>query len=498
MSDRVSSRHEGDLGGRFLPFGDVNRVGVTVEVAPECASLPGVQHTAWMLVNLLARFKGVVHRVGVRCPEGVRVCGRVVPLAAGHEELRASLLAGGAAVGVVPIEADTRLEWTIAVGCGDAVTGASMYACGNGWCGGVSDAPLDVDALGTPSPLPFGPYVAACIAAGEVFKAARMRREEYIALASAFYSVWDHGAAEAPLVGGPERLEVVLDAALAGAGAVGCALIHTLWACPDVGGTLVIADNDPKGLESSNLNRYALFGAGAVGQPKATAAAQVARDALVRWEPLDSGIESLQLAKRRVVSAVDRNSSRAAIQLRYPARILSGSTLNLRAEVLRCGPPGVGACLRCFNTPETVAPDEELRMQLQEAPDARLAQLADSSGITLTEAREWVSTGSCGTAGERLLPHLRRSEDERAFAVSFVSVMAGTMLAAELIKDHLPYSGPLYASAPRGVFQFQSPLARSNRASAYGRDPKCPMCDPSTLACQTWADRYKRLMPDRR
>lgn len=30
----------------------------------------------------------------------------------------------------------------------------------------------------------------------------------------------------------------------------------------------------------------------------------------------------------------------------YSARIFSGSTLNLRAEVLRCGPPGIGAYLR--------------------------------------------------------------------------------------------------------------------------------------------------------
>src|SRR5207237_1464379 len=88
-------------------------------------------------------------------------------------------------------------------------------------------------------------------------------------------------------------------------------------------------------------------------------------------------------------------------------------------------------------------------------------------------------------------PLLRYGDGEGEFAVGFVSVMAGTMLAAEFVKGQLGYEGPLSEDLQRATFQFFSPLARSNRASAYRRDPGCPMCDPSTIACTRWAERYK-------
>ena len=41
-----SSRHEGDLGGRLLPFGDIEQLGVTIEIPVETAGLASTQHTA--------------------------------------------------------------------------------------------------------------------------------------------------------------------------------------------------------------------------------------------------------------------------------------------------------------------------------------------------------------------------------------------------------------------------------------------------------------------
>jgi hypothetical protein len=91
-------------------------VGVTIVVLDAAASLPSVQHTAWMLVNLLARFQGVVHRLSVRCPAGVKLCGRIVPLVARDLDLATALIAGGNAVGVTPVEKDVQLERTILIG----------------------------------------------------------------------------------------------------------------------------------------------------------------------------------------------------------------------------------------------------------------------------------------------------------------------------------------------------------------------------------------------
>jgi hypothetical protein len=199
-----------------------------------------------------------------------------------------------------------------------------------------------------------------------------------------------------------------------------------------------------------------------------------------------------------VLSAVDTNRSRAAIQNRYPARVLSASTQDLRAEVLRCGPPGIGACLRCFNTPEPIESDDEIRARLQQLSEERLAELAKAAGVTVAEADVWRRQGRCGLPGERLLRVLRRrAAGEPAFAVSFVSVMAGTLLAAEAVKDVLGASVPLSDTLQRASVQFWRPAASTNRAAAFGRDPNCPMCVPSHPATAIWSERFTGLGPKR-
>jgi hypothetical protein len=408
-----------------------------------------------MLLNILSRFDGVVDRLSLCCPSEVALAARVVPLAHRDLDLRSALLAGVHAIGIVPATQGTRLDRVLVVGGdqSDAQLG-DLYVVGNGWCGGVSVDPVRVSDFGAESTLPFGPYVAACIAGGEVFKAARMRSGEHTTPPSSFYSVWDHKNSPRPILSGPVDLRLTLDAALAGAGAVGCSAMHALWACPTIDGRVVVADNDAHGLEETNLNRYALFGMAAVGKPKATEASRIVSDSPIAWVAADKGFEDLEIIPPRVMSAVDRNRSRVSIQNRYPARILSGSTLDIRAEILRCGPPGIGACLRCYNEPEKIAPDEQLRASLQGASDEQIRGIAHFAGVSLDDAKVWIKTGKCGLAGERLLPHLRAESGPAAFAISFVSVMAGTMLAAELLKDHQAGSETLSDFAPRALFQF--------------------------------------------
>src|SRR4029079_10317437 len=61
--DRVSDRHEGDLGGRLDPFDASRPAVVRVTVPGDVAASAACQHTAWMLLNLLARADGIVDRI---------------------------------------------------------------------------------------------------------------------------------------------------------------------------------------------------------------------------------------------------------------------------------------------------------------------------------------------------------------------------------------------------------------------------------------------------
>ncbi len=71
----------------------------------------------------------------------------------------------------------------------------------------------------------------------------------------------------------------------------------------------------------------------------------------------------------------------------------------------------------------------------------------------------------CSETGDRLV-----DDSIPAFAVGFVSVLSGTLLAAELLKTISQNRGPLNEGCNRAVFQFQNPSATTNRADFYPRD----------------------------
>lgn len=128
-----------------------------------------------------------------------------------------------------------------------------------------------------------------------------------------------------------------------------------------------------------------------MGKAKASQAAQSFDGHPLKVIPHDGGFEFFfQDPEKKpmvVLSAVDKNTVRRAMQDQYPGLLLSASTDDLRAELVRCGPPGRGACLACFNPPEKAPTDEEIRQALGQQPreQARLARtLAARGGIVFS------------------------------------------------------------------------------------------------------------------
>jgi molybdopterin/thiamine biosynthesis adenylyltransferase len=472
-----------------------------VVAAPGTAHLAAAQHTAWMLVNLLARAVGIVTVVRVACPPLVPVQGRVIPLASRDLLLRDALVAGGQAIGAVPVESADHPQ------AGDTViiTGGThpdaaqwprvRYATGHGWWGGVSSQPL---LAGEPvSSLPFGPYAAAALAAAEVFLRARLPASAYDATQAVGWDCWTQALTPSPAPGAPAAITDMdmSGTALAGAGAVGTVWIHTIWATPGVRGNVLMADADKAGVTNTNLNRCPLFGAASLGEPKAAEAARICHDATVTWEPRKARFEDIGSTPAILVSAVDTNRAREVLQSRYPPRILSASTRDLRAEVLRAGPPGQGACLRCYNPLEPLPADDDLRAQIRAGGMPAIRALAEQAGVSEAAVRRWLDQPRCDEVGDRLLATLRSyvPEPPPRFAAGFTSVIAGTMLAAETIKLLLgqPLS-PHILGANNVTFQFLKPAATANAARILARDPACPACPPTGPATMRWQHRYEQ------
>ncbi len=475
----------------MLTFDETRRASLTVVVASAWAASPAAQHTAWMLVNVLCRMKGIVDAIGLVCPEDVPLQPRIVPIAPTADQLDEALLQGAAEIGIVPVTAGIEHERRLIVGPNASEPGLRVW--GQGWTGGVSSDRLEA---GQASTLPFGPYVAASLAAAEVFKAARAPTKA--APTTHYFSAWEMRGSISPILTGPPSIEqLVLSTAIVGVGAVGSAAVHTLWACPEITGDCDLIDADPAGIDITNLNRYALFGRSSLGRPKATEASRIAAGAGVRWHPFDMTFAEFgndHPVRPRVLSAVDINPSRREIQLRYPARVVSASTRDLRAEVTRCGPPGVGACLCCFNPVDVGPTDAELQELVRRlTPEQRAAKAAEL-GMPIEDLNAFAETGQCGGSSDRLMADLRSGPPLPPFAVSFVAALTGVLAAAELVKDTLAAQGPLNDADNNVKVQLWNPA--DNVARSYERDTACECCRPS-IALDIWSRRFTELGPSR-
>lgn len=486
-----SSRHESDLRGQLAAFSEARKHVVTI-ILDDTAQHHAVQHCAWMLLNMLIRFDGFVERVVVCCPEAVTLRSDIIPLAVEEATLARGLVATANSLNLLPTSLSSPSGLPIYIGPGEAVTDG-FRAYGDGWTGGISTGTI----IHVPeSTLPFGPYAAACIAAAEVFKLARMKPDEYQA-GDGFFDFWKLQSSPDMLHTGPTSLgSHDLSCILAGIGAVGCAFLHTMAVCPDLQLAATLADNDSKGVELSNLNRYVLFGTASLCKSKPDEAVRILSQGHMKLTPHNGDIGSLEKVEGRVLSAVDKNSAREAIQYRYPARIISASTSDLRSEALRCGPPGRGACLRCYNPREPIPPDDQIVKRLKAADPEEFQRICTSAGVSIEDAASWLKTRSCGSAGSALLKYMRQSDpadDAGVFAVGFTSVFAGVLLAVEFIKDCLGISEGLNDSANRVNFQFFTIATDVNGKGFIDRDPECPCCIPGNPATKIWETRFRSL-----
>lgn len=346
----IGNRHSGLAGGALKPGG--RPVSVELRLNDDACYAP-VQHTAWMLLNILYRLQGVVSLVRISCPADIDAHAKLSPLIAEGQKLQNALISGALAIGPfsegfasIELGALEASEIVISVGfkfCAQA----TFCAIGNGLCGGVFDRPIS--GPDRYSRMTIGPYIAACLAAGEIFRLVRLK--DYEPERQLFFTTSDYSHGVDPSWSDLEIETEIRSVLLVGVGAVGSALLHALYPLK-LHGTMCLADNDEKGIEDTNLGRYALFGWKSLRKPKASEAAKLIQTEEFRVIPHDGGFEHFFLGQDRpqiVLSAVDKNTARHILQEQYAPLYISASTFNLRAEVLRCGPPTVGACLACFN-----------------------------------------------------------------------------------------------------------------------------------------------------
>lgn len=248
---------------------------------------------------------------------------------------------------------------------------------------------------------------------------------------------------------------------IAGIGAVGNGFLHTLYPLSHLRGELVLIDGDPKGIDETNLNRYVLFGLPHILAPKASTASRLFTGSQLITNPVDESWQTWY-SKRSdepldlVISAVDKNEARHAIQDALPRLILGASTKDMRALVSHYDVLHGGPCLRCRNPIRSVTPDDVLITRLRTLSEAGRALEAQRVGVDASALEAFLldPQGSCGMISGETLQKFAGGDTQEEWSVGFVSLLAGVLLAAEYLKLSIdPAQTAL--DARRNAFRFQ-------------------------------------------
>ena len=302
-----------------------------------------------------------------------------------------------------------------------------------------------------------------------------------------------------PLVVSFQELGIELDALaapidlghayLAGAGAIGNGL---LWAARylDLHGRLEIVDDDH--VTSGNLNRQIWFQTDDITKPKAEQLASLAQPYFPSLQLMPRRCRLQDLPERsdtpwlsRLIVAVDSRRARRELQNEFPGEVFDASTTDIREVVIHHHQQlTTHACLSCIYEPD-------------DAEFSREHHIAEHLGVSVEEVRsERISPKSAAVIAERY-PGLTATDitavaydslfktlcstgrlgaltDKRLLApFAFVSVLAGALLAVELVRHLGPRPRPAESNYWR-ISPWHSPLAR--RRILRARQLHCGFC----------------------
>lgn len=458
LARQLGDRHlRSTLHGKLAPSDKSNRVALFATSA--MAQTFGGQHLLWMLGNLLARQFNVIHELILVLP--------AVPAFSScfGQEVQAALPEA-----IAEVVRSICEQAMVITQCTSIPDGVDIVVTA-GYVPNPPQGTLVIGALGdgmrafvgrpdkTPAHLPtsscsVGPYFAACMAAGEVFKRlCGMQTTAGTYIDEMHFSVWDHRRYPAwddiPSCTLPGAVQIP-DLYLVGVGAVGQALVATLSRWPGTSGYLTLIDGDD--IDGTNLNRYVLATFKDVGKSKVS----IAKDCLEaagyqvyeyagKWEeylcderrpPQKSGLFELEseFRYRLIISCVDKNPARHSIQKVWPQLIIGASTLDLRAMVTLYDLPASGECLMCYNPVETNETLEQLAEKVRSLTSTERLRLCEEAQVKLTDLDAYLANPSCGSIGEVAVRKFKELTEDHDWSVGFVSVIAGVMLAVRLIR----------------------------------------------------------------
>jgi len=488
----IADRHSRPVQGLGA---DARPLTVRIVAGAELAA-PTAQHLTVCMVNLLCRLVGSVAAVELDLPPqrlSVTIPG---PESEGGAVEQLSALAEWAVSGKVPVAGRSHriCDMTICIGDlpSDRDEPIDLWVIAAGWRAwvGTTRDHLPAKIFADADANPLGPYLAAALAVGEVFK--RSRGLVKGRFAEDFgYSLWTGKTGPwAELADGPPIAGATLPPFyLVGAGAVGQGL-HAILAAAKIRTEYVVTIDDDRH-DGTNLNRCFVAGADDVEKLKIKAVRRSRKAAGIKGlefkgtlaqyvsggqDPAlhaDLAVTQAQDLFPLVVSAVDKNASRQDIQGLAPGLVLSATTVGLTAKANTYEMRSGAACLACHNPPEDDGArlrEVEQRARNMDEMELRAflaGNVADAEAV-IEYLRHSERCGELGEADFRNFATRRTPE----FSVSFVSMAAATLLASRLFMQ-APTLGAHVPRSPMSTLAFRNLEAGDDHLA---QDTTCLHC----------------------
>lgn len=140
---------------------------------------------------------------------------------------------------------------------------------------------------------------------------------------------------------------------------------------------------------------------------------------------------------RIVLSCVDKNVARHAVQRSWPEHLYGGSTNSFTAKVETYDMSSEGECLMCFNPQENIELIEVAAKRFAALPLEDQHKVASSLGLDAEGMRTYAKQPKCGSPAEADLLKFSAGSQQPDASVGFVSVAAGVLLVATVLRDQI-------------------------------------------------------------
>ncbi len=252
----------------------------------------------------------------------------------------------------------SHAEIGIAVGRDAHRFGTTVFAGSDGWTARVgATRPFGV----ADSENPFGPGVAACLAAANLFRLvlvpdSEANRDRHISF-SAYHGDVSRPSEQAPRL---QALDLGSGTALIGLGAIGHGVAWALARAPVQGEIDLV---DPETIDLGNLQRYVLAALSDVDQPKTLVLGRALSPRLgtsMHAVPFDEFVHAKRYLIDTAVVGLDSARDRRAVQASLPRVVLNAWTQPGDLGVSIHAPfGGTGACLECLYVIDRPRPNDD-------------------------------------------------------------------------------------------------------------------------------------------